>query len=146
MAALLSKFWFLYKRYIQVSASVPEAKGPLSVFVPPGKISHWGLSKQTIHHRIMKRSLLINTTLNKRVWTPRFSFTVLSTFLYFSVYSEMIINLQMIKTIYLILFNNMSLPYSFPIWESFTLHNLKTQALERIEINFKDRSRRSTIG
>ena len=39
IVTVLSAFWLLNKQAIQVSTRAPEARGLVSVFVPPGKIS-----------------------------------------------------------------------------------------------------------
>jgi len=81
-------------------------------FVPPIKISGYAPAR---NHRKIKHNLLIYPTLNNEQASLRgIGFCSLHRLLCFAygVYSEMRINLQMIKTIHLIFFNSMSLPYS----------------------------------
>jgi len=55
------------------------------------------------------------------------------------VYSEMIINVRMTKTMLLISSNNMSLSYSHPFCEPSTPPSLRNWPLERIERYFEDK-------
>jgi len=84
--------------------------------------------KQTRHHRNIKRSLLINATLNKQIRDIGFGSLYCPLCFDYGIYSEMIMNLRMIDAMHLI-FNNMSLPYSYPLANFSHTPVLRSQAL-----------------